>query len=136
MKKIFLSLLIVLSVIPGIGQKLANQDYQRKSKSQRTMAWILTAGGGALVVGGGISYGAESNTSYYPGKTVGTIMMACGAVAISGGIILFSASKKNERKANEGAVSFNLKYERAEVYRYNNELKIYYPAVSLKLNIR
>jgi hypothetical protein len=136
MKNIFLSLLIVLFGISVSGQQLIKQDYLKKSKNQKTMAWILTSGGSALVLGGIISYGAESDVSYYPGKTVGTILMACGAVAITGGIISFSASKKNERKANEMAIVFNMKLESTEIYRYKIALKKYYPAVSLNLKFR
>jgi hypothetical protein len=62
--------------------------------------------------------------------------MAIGAVAITGGIILFSESKKNERKANEVAIEFNMKLESAEIFRYTIGLEKYYPAVSLKLNIK
>ena len=100
------------------------------------MAWILTSAGGALVLGGLFSYMAEGGNSYYPGTEVGNILVPCGAAAITGGIILFSASKRNERKANEVAVSFNMKFESAEIYRNNTGLKEYYPAVSLKFIIK
>lgn len=134
MKKIFLSSLIVLFGISVSGQQIIKQDYLKKSKTQKTMAWILASGGGALVFGGIISDG--TNVSYYPGEEVGTALMACGAVAITGGIILFSASKKNEKKANEMAVAINMKLESAEIYRHEVALKKYYPAVSLKFNLR
>lgn len=136
MKTIFSSLLIALIGISAGGQQLVKQNYLKKSKDQKTMAWILATGGGALVVGGVISYAAESNTSFYPGETVGTILMTGGAVAIAGGIVLFSASKRNERKAHEATVAFKLKVESSELYRVKFGLEKYYPAISLKLDFR
>lgn len=136
MKIIISSLLIVLACISASGQQFTKQDYLKKSKNQKSLARILTTGGGLLVVGGIVSYASESNTSFYPGKEVGNILMASAAVVFTGGIILFSASKRNERKAGEVPAMFKMKLESSEMYRYKAKLGRYYPALAIKLNIR
>ena len=133
MKNMLILLVTILSGIGVTAQQLNQQDILRKSKNQKIAARILTAGGGALLVGGMISYTSESTDSYFPGEQVGTILMAAGAAAITGGIILFSASKKNEKKANELDMSLRLAPGHAEVYQRRSIVKKYYPAVSLQL---
>lgn len=133
MKRALISLLVFLCSIAANGQQLTKQDYLRKSKNQKTMAWILTAGGSALVLGGVISYASESSSSFFPGKTVGTVLMACGVPAVAGGVVLFSASKRNERKANEMSMAFHLQLQSVNTYQYQHLTKTYYPALSLHI---
>jgi hypothetical protein len=135
MKNILLTIGVVLFGISVFGQQLTKQDYLAKSKNQKTWAIILTAGGGLAVVGGIISYGAESTTSYYPGHEVGIALMIGGAAAITGGIVLFSASKRNEKKANEMAMAFRFKLESTDMYKYNHAVRNSYPAMAVNIGL-
>ncbi|HET9431384.1 MAG TPA: hypothetical protein VFO70_09405 [Chitinophagaceae bacterium] len=133
MKKFFLALLIVLYGLSISGQQPTKEDLLKKSKSQKTWAWLFTAGGAALVVSGVII--TSDNSSYFPSETVGPIMMAGGGLAIAGGVILFSASKKNETRANE-MMALNLKLERSQSYELTRIVYHYYPALSLRIRIK
>ena len=106
MKKIFLGLLVVLLSLSIWSQPTTKEDYQRRSKNQKTWAWLLTGGGMATLVGGIIVVGIDE--TYFPSQTVGSLMIVGGGAATAGGIILFSASKRNESRGNEIAV-FHLK---------------------------
>lgn len=134
MKKIILSLLALSFSFAMSGQQVTKQDYLKKSNNQNTWAWVLAGGGAALVMGGALVL--ASDASYFPSETVGPILIASGAASIAGGIILFSASKRNERKANEMAVSFNLKVESATRYQDVRITNNYYPACSLRISLK
>jgi len=133
MKKFLISILLILFGISVIGQPLTKEDFLRKSKNQKTWAWILTGGGIATAIGGIVI--STSNISYFPGETVGPIMIAAGGAAIGGGIILFLASKKNENKGNELTV-LNLKMEKRTIYTLSRAYNCYFPALSLGIRIK
>jgi hypothetical protein len=133
MKKFFISLLVIFFGISVIGQPLTKEDYLRKSKNQKTWAWVLTGGGIATAIGGIVI--TTSNISYFPGETVGPILIAAGGAAIGGGIILFLASKKNENRGNELTV-LNLKMEKKTIYTLSRAYDFYFPALSLSIRIR
>jgi hypothetical protein len=133
MKKFLISILLILFGISVIGQPLTKEDFLRKSKNQKTWAWILTGGGIATAIGGIVI--TTSNISYFPGETVGPIMIAAGGAAIGGGIILFLASKKNENKGNKLTV-LNLKMEKRTIYTLSRAYNCYFPALSLGIRIK
>ena len=133
MKRLFISILVIFFGISVTGQPLTKEDYLRKSKNQKTWAWVLTGGGVAAAISGIVITG--SNTSYFPSETVGPIMIAAGGAAIVSGIILFSASKRNENKGNETAV-FNLKMEKKTIYTLAHAGSYQFPALSLSIRIK
>lgn len=136
MKKTLISMLIILFGVSLYSQQLARQNYSNANNSQRTWAWILTVGGGAMIVGGIISYASESTTSYYPGKEVGTGLMIGGAVAVTGGILLFSAANKNEKKSDGMAAGVRLKMQNNDLFKYNHKALSGYPAIAVQFNIK
>ncbi len=91
-------------------------DYLKKSKHQKTAAWILFCGGTGLVIIGGlislhdnpysIAWGSERDN---PDKSnTGEIIAATGGLAILSGIPLMIASSRNRRKA----ISLSFKNEK------------------------
>ena len=134
MKKLFISFLVILFGVSVTGQPLTREDYLRKSKNQKTWAWLLTGGGVASVVGGVAITG--STDSYFPSETVGPIMIAGGGAAIAGGIVLFSASKRNKSKASEVSAALNLKMEETKIYLFSRVMSYHFPALSVSILIK
>ncbi|HEY0677491.1 MAG TPA: hypothetical protein VGD17_04360 [Chitinophagaceae bacterium] len=136
MKQMIIFLVMAFYAVSASSQGYSQQDYLNKSKSQKTFGKILTIGGGALIVGGLISYTSESSSSFFPGEAVGTGLMIGGAVITTTGILLLSASKRNERKANEMAVNLRLTIESAELYNYGIRDQKHFPALSLEISLK
>ena len=133
MKRLLTGFLVIFFGISVAAQTLTKEDVVRKSKNQKTWAWILTCVGTATAIGGIVI--TTSNISYFPSETVGPILIAAGGAAIGGGIILFLASKKNENKGNELTV-FNLKMEKKTIYTLSRAYNCYFPALSLSIRIK
>lgn len=136
MKKLLTGLISLFVFASVNGQLLQNQAFSEQAKSNKTASRVLLYGGGALVVGGIVSYAAESSTSYYPGKTVGTILVACGAAAITGGLILSSKSNNSQKRENANSFRLNMKWENAFVYRQRTVQDLNFPALSLNFRIK
>ena len=140
MSKIFIVVFGMLFCISTFAQKtepthqLSNEDYLSKSKSQKTMAWILTAGGGAMIVTGLVFI--SSNWDYFDAEGIGTGLLIGGAAAVTGGIILFNASKRNRENAMQRGVTLNLKLENAKLNRNATLKNSFYPALSLKIGLK
>jgi len=134
MKKLILSSLIVIFGISLFGQQLSKQDYLNKSKTQKTWGYVLTGGGSALVLAGVVLLAA--NPSFVPSETIGPIMILGGTGAIVEGIILFSASNKNERKGNEMNMTYNFKLEIAKTVQPMQEVNQLYPALSIRIKLK
>lgn len=125
---------VILFGLAVIAQPLTKEEYLRKSKSQKTWGWILTGGGAAAAIAGLIV--TQSDASYFPSETVGPILIAGGGASIAGGIVLLSASSRNERKANEMNVAFNLKLEEVKTYGLKGPGNTYIPALSLSIGFK
>lgn len=104
------------------------QDYNEKSKKQKTWAWILTGSGAALLLSGLIVYNSEQ--SYFPNQEVGTALMIGGGAAITGGIILFTAAARNKKE-----VSLQLKGENTIALQRTGARKKYIPALSFQVKL-
>jgi hypothetical protein len=139
MRKVFMSLLLILYYFSLAGQlindrqQLTNPYYPQKSNSQKTWGTILTVGGAVLVISGALVYGNEQG--YFPGKEVGTALMIGGGVAIVGGIILFSASSRNNSRAEEISMRLNLALETTSMSQKEIIRKTYYPALGLNIRL-
>jgi hypothetical protein len=138
MKNIFLTLLIIFLTISARSQQtepkqqLAKQEYLKKSKSQKTAAWILLGAGTAMTVGASIWV---ANNLFGPDQGEGVLFLA-GLGAMAGSIPLFIASGRNKRKANEIGVVFNMKLEKCIVVQNEMADSNYYPALSLKIGFK
>lgn len=124
MKKIFVltSLLVYATasfsqqVVPK--QPLTQADYLKKSKKQKTAAWILTGAGTACLIvttvaDAGQSVNGGLTTLFSPGtvepeyKSYTVPYLLSAACAISG-IYLFIASSKNKKKAKAATIFINM----------------------------
>ena len=107
-KLVSLSLLLIISIITFCQQDpifvpgTTKQDYLKKSKNQKTAAWVLLGTGSLSVLVASI----EVNPDY--GESTNRPFLAIGGlVAIGASIPNFIASARNKRKA--AAISFSNK---------------------------
>lgn len=120
-------------------------EYLRKSKNQKTAAWVLLSGGVVLSVTGVVIYNNAYNKAMEndPFGTVlslgtnvdgtGAVMATIGTLAAAASIPFFIVSGKNKRKANSISTGFKMEsmpaIQRASVFNRS------YPAVSIKLGL-
>jgi len=138
MKKliIFLSLLAIhysdFSQPINPAPALTKNDYLKKSKHQKTAAWILLGSGTTLVIGGGFAnahevYDPNSFDRTYSDK--GTPFIIAGVVAMAGSIPFFIASRKNKKKT----LTMSFKNEKIPQLRKSNFAYQTAPSLSLKV---
>ncbi len=120
---------------------LTKQDYLKKSKRQKTAAWILL-GGGVVLSFAGIAVGLNDATNNLIGifyleqpnsSNSVDVLIVSGLAAMAGSIPLFIASSKNKKKAN--AVSVSFKMETRSTVQQLAIVRTAYPSLSLKLNL-
>ena len=103
MKQILISMIMLLTVQQTFPQYKDTarihhtQDFDLKSKNQKSAAWVLLGGGTALVAGG-LLIGNRS-TSSFDDAAAGAIMGGLGVISALGSIPLFLASGRNHRRA-------------------------------------
>jgi len=146
---------ILLLVIPAVSfcQSIPNDvpaiktDYLKKSKNQKTAAWILLGGGFALsttsivmasskvtedyvnIIAGVFSTEPAPQNDY----TAENILLITGTAAMLGSILLFIASKKNKRKAID--LTANIKMENVRMIQYQSFVQTSYPSIALKIKL-
>jgi hypothetical protein len=118
MKKIIFSLALLLFVSNLFSQapttpRHSRDYYLKKSKSQKNVAHILLAGGGACILTGLlIPKGEEElNTGSffknYKNDGIRQTFGGVGGLFLLGSIPFYVLSSKNERKGNAATISFN-----------------------------
>ena len=145
MKQALIFFLLIHVVVHCFGQQVTpastiQSDYLKKSKNQKTAAWILLGGGAALlIVGAVIPKGEEQWDTYYgfpikDNKNDGIkgLLYLTGTLSMIGSIPLFIASGKNKRRAI--SVSADLQMQNSKVIRRASFANKSYPAVAVKLN--
>ncbi len=133
-------LMILAFILVGAQQtEPVREEYLKKSKQQKTAAWILMASGTALSIGGTIltmnnlhEWGEPMSSD----EEAGMVMYALGGCAVTGGIVLFTAAARNKRNARKTPVAMGFKMEKATIVRQAASINISYPALSLSLNLR
>lgn len=153
MKKIMVYFLLLALSATSFCQKTNDSvpavktDYLKKSKNQKTAAWILLGGGFALsttsiLIGTpkateDLSYGLGG---YFLGQpapendyTAETILLVTGTAAMLGSIPLFIASGKNKKKAMN--MTTNIKMENAIIIQRQSFVQSSYPAIAFKINL-
>ena len=105
MKKVILSLTILLLITHAFSQDttltlLTKEDYLRKSKSQKTAAWILLGTSVVSLLGSAATYeftvwGDQSDID----NNGSTVLAIVGVGALASSITLFIAAGRNRRKA-------------------------------------
>jgi hypothetical protein len=118
-------------------QPLTSEDYLRKSKTQKTVGWIMLGGGVAITTIGLLIADKQINDDPYgfiiSDKGSGTaILTIIGIGTALGSIPLFIAAGKNRRRA-AAAVSFKME-SATTIYQWavsNNR----YPAVVVQFRL-
>ncbi len=129
MKSTFITLLLLCS-ITVFSQKptSVNTDYLKKSKNQKTVAWILVSGGLLSTAIGSVQFNNGDGTA---GNSRNTVFLVTGLAAIGTSIPLFIASSKNKKKAT--AISF--KMETVPEVQQQSFVYHSYPALSFSIPI-
>lgn len=138
MKKVIILLILVALASTPFAQQPENKQaqtqagYLKKSRTQKTFAWIST-GIGVLFIAGTSTikntpfFGAEEfDKAWTPGYYIGGALIATGA-------LLFIASSKNKKRAGENSAF--LKMERAAILNEGIVLKKPYPAVGVRIGL-
>ena len=135
MKKIIICVLLVILSVASFSQQttavspiLTKTDYLKKSKNQKTAAWILLGGGITTSIIGLTQInlaGSDENIN----NGLGTALFITGSAAAISSIFFFSASKKNKRKA------MSLSFKLQQMPQLQQTSIGYYPIPSLKLKI-
>jgi membrane protein DedA with SNARE-associated domain len=153
MKKIILYAMMFAIPALSFAQSTENKvpaiktDYLKKSKNQKTAAWILLGGGFALTTTSiliatpkateDISYGFGGFLAGQPAPennyTAESILLVTGTAAMLGSIPLFIASGKNKRKAT--TMTTSIKMEQATMIQNLSFVQRSYPAIALKINL-
>jgi hypothetical protein len=149
MKKIILQALLLIISATSFSQQttpsptLTKQDYLKKSKGQKTAAWLLLGGGFASTVTGyvivknsllsGDNFLGISLTTGEPDKDIvaGEIFFFTGAAAILGSIPLFIASNRNKKKG----LSFSFKNETTPQLQKSSFVHKPVPSLTLKISL-
>ena len=122
-------------------------DYLKKSKHQKTAAWILLGGGFALTTTSiliatpkateDLTYGLVGFLAGEPvpenNYTAETILLVTGTAAMIGSIPLFIASGKNKKRAMN--LTTNIKMEKAPIIERHSFVQSSYPAIAFKINL-
>jgi len=144
MKKIILNCLLlsvnvtVFSQIVTSAGSIIQTDYLKKSKNQKTAAWILLGGGTTLTIIGGVlafhDFGEELGNIFNPNPQpahnngpAASILLVTGAVSMLGSIPLFISASKNKHKA----LSMTFKNDFVPELKNSTITKVPVPGVSL-----
>lgn len=135
MKKIILlfifnqATIICFSQAAGNASPAIEKNYLKKSKNQKTAAWIALGGGvGVSILGLNQINVAGSDKPI--NNTPWTVLFVTGAVSAFSSIHLFAVSKKNYKKAM--TIAINTK----QLHHFNksNVHVVNYPALAIKIN--
>lgn len=148
MKKNILFGILLIIVITGYTQEIkprtffTKQDYLRKSKQQKTVAWVLAGSGSALSIIGGLKFLEEAvkvrnSVIPLPGQPIpdeakvngAGILILIGGAAIISSVPLFVASGKNKKRA--AVVTF--KNIPIMVLQRSNLVNAYTPSVNVTI---
>jgi len=145
MKKIIILTMLLAFVAISFAQQIApkedmnwkESDYYKKSRTQKTVAWIFLGSGVALFTGGLIAHYNYVNDSgdvlagYYTGLSTGEAVAIVGVVVAGGSIPFFIASSKNKKKAKAGSVFINM--EKASVLQGTVFSNQSFPAMGVRI---
>jgi hypothetical protein len=143
MKKIIL-LIAVLSFVVNtfsqdtIRQAFSKEYYLKKSKNQKTIAWVLLGTGTTLAIIGLVAGTNEVANSYYPfltdeeASSIGTdgALLVIGAAIDVASIPFFISAGKNKRRAAEVAISNQKMY----LPQKNSMAIRYAPGITIKID--
>jgi len=144
-KTIAITLLLIVSASSFSQQNnpspaLTKQDYLKKSKSQKTVAWILL-GGGVVMTSTAFAVGMNKIVNDLgcllcpdqPKSADGEVLFYTGLAAMAGSIPFFISSSKNKKRANN--VSAFFKMENRTFIQQQTVAITGYPALSFKIKL-
>ena len=136
MKKIIIYAMLLFVTASSFSQQLnpiqlTRQDYLKKSKNQKTAAWVLL-GGGIALMGTGILIGSGNEVSFDNAET-SVIIAGIGVLSTIASIPLFIASGRNKRKAMNASTYF--KIEKTQTIQQTGISFHPLPAISIKINL-
>jgi hypothetical protein len=139
MKKIIIGGMLLITTAATFGQQsnpsatLTKQDYLKKSRKQKTAAWLLMSSGFTCVVIGGVLSSDVNNISLFDEKTskAGSVLSVVGLCSMAGSIPLFIAASKNKRKTK----SLSFTNEKALQVQSYSLVYRFIPSVSLKIEL-
>jgi hypothetical protein len=132
-KKIaILLLLLAVSVTTFCQQNnarpdLTKKDYLKKSKNQKTAAWILLGGGTAMAAGGFI----WASSNIFSTSSGPEVLLFVGIGCMTGSIPLFISSSKNRKRA----MSASFKFQQSPQRQNNILVKREVPSLTLKISL-
>ena len=148
MKKIIILKMLLAIAAASFGQQNTTDqhwkesDYYKKSKKQKTAAWILTGAGVAgLIVTMSVDMGqttSEALTTIFSGGTVEeehkslAVPYLLSAASVISGTYLFFASSKNRKKAK---ASVTLNMEKAPVIQGTVFSNQSFPALGVRIGL-
>lgn len=113
---------------------LTKEDYLKKSKRQKTAAWIFTGVGVtvtlvslAQLVGSGYNYSPDDD------ENDGSVSSLVGVASIATGVYFFIASGINKRKARAASVFIDM--EKIPVLQQTVIRKNSYPAIGVRIRL-
>ncbi|MBK9570258.1 MAG: hypothetical protein IPO53_10315 [Chitinophagaceae bacterium] len=101
MKKNIVFAILMITTTTTFGQQtipnpsLSKQDYQQKSKHQKTAAWILVSGGSLCAMLGTIQFNFAGSDGEVNNSN-STVFLVTGLAAIGASIPFFIASSNNK----------------------------------------
>jgi hypothetical protein len=138
MKKFLLLLMLLSFIVKSFGQvekssSFSKAYYLQKSKTQKTIGWVLLGGGTAMVVGAAISYPKRESSSFSEAFTLNAndiiILIGTGADIIS--IPFFISAHKNKKRAASVAIA----NQKILWYQKNNIGFVAQPTLTLKFKL-
>ena len=116
-------------------QSLLRTDFLKKSKNQKTAAWIATGVGTTIILGTVLSAASDPFPEYGEDNTesVGTLPALIGLACIGTGGYLFIASGRNKKKANAASVFIDI--ENAPVLTQAVFSNKTFPAIGFRVNL-
>ena len=107
MKSIALILVLAVSTTVYAQQTpySVNDNFLKKSKTQKKTAWILLGGGTAVAAGAAI---LDVSSDWSKSETPYLVALSIGSASMLGSIPLFIASKRNKRKAMNASTYFEI----------------------------
>ena len=137
MKVLFICLVLLVTTSSAYSQYdstrtpvMTKQDYLKKSKNQKTAAWLLLAGGGTLIALGAKDVDDELGGS---DRSRSNALVITGLAVTSVSVTLFIASARNKKKGE--AMAFNFKMEEAPVVQQGSLVYNSYPALALRIKL-
>lgn len=121
-------------------QSLIQEDYLKKSKKQKTIAWVLLGSGAAFIIAGAIIPEGEFTGQYdlylskeHKNDGIRSAFFLAGGISALGSIPLFIISGRNKRKGMTTTVSFN--NQRVVFSQQNAFVSRTQPTLTLKIEL-